>query len=239
VPTDLDAPFLSEKGEVYLNGNLGYSRGIAAALALSDKTYLRCRYNGFHKFSNEGGVNSWLNADYYSYQNGTTHYSHVEGNYYLTKDLVLESNAFELGFGWYKKMEKSFMNEISFGANTGKISNRYTYSTGSVEGNFTEKRKYYQLFLQDDIGWVSKHFECSLTGRLNSYFFTEREFTMAVYHDAPDYRTYAFSIEGAFRAALGWKFLKPYLEIGGAVPVASPEIENMPVMFKGGLIARF
>ncbi len=238
-PTDLDAPFPSERGEVYLNGNLGNSIGLAAGLALSDKTYMVARYSAFDASESGPSGSTYFDADYYYTDFNGTYYGDTTIQAYYQSDFYLTSGSFDLGFGRYKHLNKNFMSEFSFGGSTGKITNEFDYSILGDNVTFSEKRKYCSVFLQNDIGWVSKHFETSISGRFNSYFFMERSFKMEMAYDVSDYQKTAFSFEGAFRIALGWKFLKPYFEVAGTIPIASPEIEWMPVMVKGGLISRF
>lgn len=190
-PNAHNVPLFQEKGDVQMN--LGFSN-IQAALAVSDNV----------------GV-------MFNTQLGTKGYS--ESILSIGEDQSTKRNLFELGGGYFNKLDSDFVFEVYAGAGLGKIS--FDNREDMVFDKYNAKSS--RLFLQPGIGYSNDFIDLAFSLRFTHLNFHNADISEYVYNPEESYFTdndlnqldkHAYSfVEPAVTLRLGLKHVKLHMQL--------------------------
>ena len=248
---NINAPLLSKKGECNIIMNMVNGFGLQTAFAVSRNVEILA------------GTSVVVNSDEEN-QNATvpivvtdasgTKPSYYSGVYKLKHHLSQPS--FNLAIGTFETFGKSGRWEKMVGVASGSAENKYTYvvennSSGNsnswfsynpdsyhFEYPYSEKRKYYQGFIQGNLGYVTQKTEGALITRLSYIHFNSQTFSesyeMKKYMMEPD----NIVLEPALKFGYGGKHFRTYVQCGWNISLLQTDIQWFDTNVQAGVIFR-
>lgn len=253
---DAASPGFTKKGQFFIANDANDGFSMSTAYAISDHSYITVsggqtgrngdRESGYQLTELQYSVSygGWGG-------NNTTEHFDTSGIVRYDKSNKFRSRYFEIGYGRFMKLGKTFSNDWSAGAGYGwaysayKLSIHYTidYEDNTFHPTdyyeHLEKRKFWHVYVQDGIHYLNKNFEASVLGRANSYFFTDRIMETDLSGYSSNYSKMALSLEAVVRLALGGGRFKFFAEYNGALPLLSSEIDWFQHKYRFGVFTRF
>lgn len=154
------------------------------------------------------------------------------------KKLTLSQNQTDFSIGYYSSFGGHGIYEAISGWGQGSAENEYKYSSKENTGYsaaFSERRNFYQIFLQNNLGYATARTEGALCARLTYQRFTSQSFVAE--YEIPKYAMEKVNvlIEPALHFGYGGKKLKGFFDYGFVIPLGNSDVEWGPGTFRLGV----
>ncbi|MFI5219762.1 MAG: hypothetical protein ACHQNT_09765 [Bacteroidia bacterium] len=214
---NINAPLFSDSQKVNISGSLQFG-GYNPRLAYKTNKNLLLMAN-YSTLTDSWNENNTISVhvtkeetyfDLLGYGSTTVVTEGVENVEYVKKNTFNQSSA-EIAAGYIKEFGKGGQWNILAGGAKGNAENEYYYSVNmdpSYNATFNEKRNFYKLFLQNDIGYLTRITEGSLALRFSYLKFFDRQFTgdyKVIENPMPPY---AMFLQPGFHFGIGSKNIR-------------------------------
>ncbi|MBK5286383.1 MAG: hypothetical protein JJE25_13370, partial [Bacteroidia bacterium] len=144
------------------------------------------------------------------------------------KTLTWKQTQKEFAIGYYDSFDKHGIYEAVAGWGFGSAESRYRFTANEYpeyNAAFIERRNFYSVFLQNNLGYSSKVTEGALGARFTYLRFTGQNFTGDYETTKYEMKNVNFLLEPALHFGAGWKQLRGFLEYGFAIPLGSTDVD--------------
>ena len=233
---NLDAPLLSKKGDAVFGVSGVDGTQILGAWALGSWLGVLMNYSTVSTEESSTG-SAWLHV---TWSDGTVEYTNVPYS------LRHKGSEETVGFGLlhFNSFGSSGRSEQLLGVIRGNADNRHEYvveKEGKVYGyglyNFVESRVWWQYYVQQNIGFVTRGWEGAVMARMSYMNFTSQEFvdTYAIEHYTMAKEQWI--VQPGVKLGCGWKKVRFSLQCNFNLPLQG-DVQWVGTQIKAGIVVR-
>lgn len=238
----MEAPFLSEKGDLYIKAGFNKGTSLAFAYATGEKfgIYAKLADNNFSdKYSDY--TYAPLHVDHYENDVLTSSHDTI-ARVRMDGEMNHSQFIFEFGGGFFKKVNQYFHHELWSGLGVGSASTDHalelSVQTSVLKTTLQEKRNLLQYNVQYTAGFKGKGAEISLMNRFEVYGYYNQSFKVESGVKTYSMKNFSYVYRPGIRGALGWKKFLFYMQYEALLPLADDAINWQKEQFTFGAIVR-
>lgn len=233
---NINAPLFAPEQKINLSGSLAFKGGGDIRIGFRPTDHLMMMFN-YSSLKNISMEESTAAVGVTTYQDEITDPMGIapsntvveESTEYISyiKENTLKQTSYELAAGYIKEFAKGGQWDVLAGGGKGTAENSWYYYAiidPSQNTLFTESRDHIKLYLQSDIGYVTKLTEGSVSARFSYLKFSDRKFTMPyeIIQNAMD--PSAFTFQPGFHFGFGNKNIRAFTDYSFIIPLNHTEI---------------
>lgn len=245
---NINAPLFNDSQKVNISGSFLFS-GYNSRLAYktNKNLLLMANYSALTDSWSENntiGVRVTKEETYFDllgYGSTTVVTEGVENVEYVKKNTLQQSSA-EIAAGYVKEFGKGGQWNILVGGGKGSAENEYYYSVNmdpSYNATFNERRSFYKLFLQNDIGYVTRITEGSVALRFSYLKFFDRQFESQYKIIENEMPAYAMLLQPGLHFGIGSKNIRATTDFSYLFSINDADLHLKNSSFTLGCVIKF